>query len=196
MNAVIWVVLANAVIWVFLVVVGAYVVVQGSVFFVRLLDSYVYPIRDKDYVKNEQGLLQLEKVSWWKKVLLAGVYLQKNISEKEYVKNRAEYDAEGSLYRNYFANSKIEKLYDTTFKKKRMEMIAYAVKKDAQIKAARVFSTNKAEQAMYQEMYLKEVLNNMSLDEIVNKRSQELYNDHKSNEPIDFKKFKEFIEAA
>ena len=87
-------------------------------------------------------------------------------------------------------------MYDTVFKKKRMEMITDAAKKDAQIKTARVFSSLKVEQAMYQEMYIQEVSKNMSLDEIVNKRSQELYSDHKSNEPIDFKKFKEFIEAA
>ena len=186
----------NAVIWSFLAVLGAYVIIQVIIFCIRYDDILLHRIKAKDYLKDEQGLLHLEKFSWWKKVLLAGVYLQKSIAEKEYVKDRAEDDAERSLYRNYFANSKIEKLYDTTFKKKRMEMIAYAVKRDAQIKAARVFSTNKAEQAMYQEMYLKEVSNNMSLDEIVNKRSQELYNDHKSNEPIDFKKFKEFIEAA
>ena len=186
----------NAVIWSFLAVLGAYVIIQVIIFCIRYDDILLHRIKAKDYLKDEQGLLHLEKFSWWKKVLLAGVYLQKSIAEKEYVKDRAEDDAERSLYRNYFANSKIEKLYDTTFKKTRMEMIAYAVKKDAQIKAARVFSTNKAEQAMYQEMYLKEVSKNMSLGEIVNKRSQELYNDHKSNEPIDFKKFKEFIEAA
>lgn len=190
MNAVTWVFLG------FLAVIVVYVVIQGIIFCVRYDDMLLYRVKAKDYLKDEQGLLHLEEFSWWKKVLMAGAYFQKNVAEKAYVKGKAEDDAERSSYRNYFANPKIEKMYDTVFKKKRMEMITDAAKKDAQIKTARVFSKLKAEQAMYQEMYIQEVSKNMSLDEIVIKRSQELYNNDKSNEPIDFKKFKEFIEAA
>ena len=72
----------NAVIWSFLAVLGAYVIIQVIIFCIRYDDILLHRIKAKDYLKDEQGLLHLEKFSWWKKVLLAGAYFQKNVAEK------------------------------------------------------------------------------------------------------------------
>lgn len=172
-----------------------YLVLQFGIFGIYL-NNILDEFTEERYSTDENGLFYRDKKTWWHRFCFLGKHLYEMFIERQYVLKTARYNAMKSKYGNCFAETRIQKLYDAAFKEKRMKMIVKAAKTDAKSKRVRKFSITEAEQAIYQEEYLNALLKNMFLDEILNKRSQELYNDHKSNEPIDFKKFKEYIEAA
>lgn len=150
---------------------------------------------EKRYSTDENGLFYRDKKTWWHKFCFLGKHFHEMFIERQYVIRRATNDAVRSAYRNCFAETRIQKLYDATFKEKRMKMIVEAAEADAKYKNARKFSNTEAEQAIYQEEYLKALLKISNLQEVLNKRAAGLY-DGNNSEPIDFKKFKEFVEAA
>lgn len=172
-----------------------YLILQAIIFGVCADDLDQDKFTVKKYSTDENGLCYRDKKAWWYKFCFLGKYLYEMFIERQNVSTRATKDAVRSSYENCFAETRVQKLYDAAFKEKRMKMIVEAAEADAKYKHVREFSNLEAEQAIYQEAYLKALLKNSNLQEVLNKRAAGLY-DGSNSEPIDFKKFKEFVEGV
>lgn len=178
-----------------IVLVLLYLILQIIIFGVCADDLDQDKFTVKRYSTDENGLFYRDKKAWWHKFCFLGKHFYEMFIEREYVSTRATKDALRSRYENYFAETRAQKLYNAAFKEKRMKMIVEAAEADAKHKHVREFSNLEAEQSFYQEAYLKALLKTSNLQEILNKRAAGLY-DGSNSEPIDFKKFKEFIKGV